>query len=155
MTFSVERIVEWGECDPAGIVFYPNYFRYIDAAFHELARKAGFDQTSLIRTYGLFGTPLVEAKLRFLGPARYGDKVTIAVSISRLGRTGLTLSYRLFAASRLIAEGHEARVFTKASDKGGQGLVPAPIPPAIRAALETYATGETAKRSDAPQATEA
>lgn len=27
---SVDIVVEWGDCNPAGIVFYPNYFRWFN-----------------------------------------------------------------------------------------------------------------------------
>lgn len=136
MAFVQDRIIDWGDCDAAGIVFYPNYFRWIDATFHALGRAAGFDQRSLARDFGLIGTPLVESSLKFLSPGRYHDSLRIAARIARLGGSGLTVAYALSIDGRAVAEGHEARVFAAAGE-GGK-LRPAPIPEAIRAALEPY-----------------
>ncbi len=36
-----EVTVEWGDCDPAGIVSYPSYFRWCDQASHRLLVAAG------------------------------------------------------------------------------------------------------------------
>lgn len=136
MAFEQQRIIEWGDCDAAGIVFYPNYFRWIDACFHALGRAAGFDQTSLARDHGLIGTPLVEAALRFRAPARYHETLTVQARITRLGHSGLTLAYALSVEGRAVAEGREVRVFAATAEDGR--LRPAPIPAAIRAALSPH-----------------
>jgi YbgC/YbaW family acyl-CoA thioester hydrolase len=135
MAFVQERIIDWGDCDPAGIVFYPNYFRWIDATFHALGRAAGFDQTTLAQDFGLRGTPLVEARLTFRAPARYHDRLAIAARITRLGESGLTLAYDLAVGDRRVAEGTESRVFV--AEAGGR-LSPVRIPDPIRTALEPF-----------------
>ena len=33
--------VEWGDCDEAGIVYYPRYFYWMDCAFHRFLRARG------------------------------------------------------------------------------------------------------------------
>jgi len=135
MPFTETRIIEWGDCDAAGIVFYPNYFRWIDGCFHALGRAAGFDQLSLRRDHGLVGTPLASSSLRFLSPGRYHDTLTVSATITRLGGSGMTIAYALSIDGRAVAEGQEVRVFA-AMD--GDRLRPAPIPEAIRTALEPY-----------------
>lgn len=135
MAFVQERIVEWGDCDAAGIVYYPNYFRWIDGCFHALCRAVGFDQVSLGRDFGLAGTPLVDSGLRFVSPGRYHDRLRIAARITRLGRSGLTVGYRLSIDGRPVAEGAEGRAFVAAVE-GRLKAVPIPAP--IRAALESY-----------------
>jgi len=56
--------VEWGDCDPAGIVYYPRYFEYFDACTNALFESAGLPKPDLLRTYGIMGIPLVEAHAR-------------------------------------------------------------------------------------------
>ena len=53
--------VEWGDCDPAGIVYYPSYFRWCDQASHRLLLAAGVAHND---TQGGWkeGTPLVAAE---------------------------------------------------------------------------------------------
>lgn len=135
MAFVQERIIEWGDCDAAGIVYYPNYFRWIDGTFHALGRAAGFDQTALARDYGLLGTPLVESGLRFVAPARYHEALRIEARITRLGGSGLTVDYVLAVGARRVAEGREGRAF--AAEVDGR-LRAVPIPAPIRAALEAF-----------------
>ena len=56
--------IEWGDCDAAGITFYPNYFRWFDAAAWRLFGQAGFDAATLMASRGVF-LPIVEAGARF------------------------------------------------------------------------------------------
>lgn len=135
MGFVQERIIEWGDCDAAGIVFYPNYFRWIDGCFHAMCRASGFDQMSLMRDHGLVGTPLVSSGLNFRSPGRYHDPLRVEAVISRLGGSGLTVDYRLTIGDRLVAEGQEVRAV--AAEVAGK-LKAVPIPEAIRAALEPW-----------------
>ena len=41
-TTRMHRTVEWGDCDPAGIIFYPTYYRWMDAASWHLFAEAGY-----------------------------------------------------------------------------------------------------------------
>jgi YbgC/YbaW family acyl-CoA thioester hydrolase len=135
MAFVQERVIEWGDCDAAGIVYYPNYFRWIDGCFHAMCRASGFDQMTMMRDHGLVGTPLMESGLKFRSPGRYHDPLRVQAVISRLGAKGLTVDYTLTIDGRLVAEGHEVRAV--AAEVEGK-LRSVPIPPAIRAALEPW-----------------
>jgi len=74
--------VEWGDCDPAQIVFYPNFFRWMDAASLRFFRAAGVPPwRELEAQSGIIGTPLVDASARFLRPATYGDVIDIDTAI--------------------------------------------------------------------------
>jgi len=135
MPFVQDRVIEWGDCDAAGIVFYPNYFRWIDGCFHAMCRASGFDQMTMMRDHGLVGTPLVSSSLNFRSPGRYHDELRVTATITRMGGSGLTVDYRLTIADRLVAEGQEVRAV--AAEVDGR-LRSVPIPDAIRAALEPW-----------------
>src|SRR5208282_2141370 len=60
--------VEFGDCDPAKIVFYANYFRWFDQCTSALFRAAGLPLGELFKSYGVVGIPLVEARARFITP---------------------------------------------------------------------------------------
>ena len=51
--------IEWGDCDAAGIVFYPRYFAWFDAATFRLFARTGLSMRALWQKYGAVGTPLV------------------------------------------------------------------------------------------------
>ncbi|MGP1255809.1 MAG: acyl-CoA thioesterase [Kiloniellales bacterium] len=132
-SYVAHRRVDWGDCDAAGIVFYPNYFRWMDSVFHELTESAGFDQRRLQTEFSLLGTPLIDAGCSFKAPASYGDDLQVSAAVTRLGESGLSLLYRFACGDRDVAEGREARVFVKSS---ASGLAKAPIPASLRLKLE-------------------
>lgn len=128
------RQVEWGDCDALGIVFYPNYFRWMDAAFHAWSPGIGFTQRSLEPDYGLAGTPLIDVGCRFQSPASYGDVLTVEMRVASVGNSSVRMDYRFLVGQRATAEGYEVRVFVGPDGKGG--LAKAPIPDALRRAFE-------------------
>lgn len=67
--------VAFGECDPSGIVYNPNYFVWLDVSVHALLASAGVTLKALIAESGIDGIPVVDYRCRFLGPARWGDDV--------------------------------------------------------------------------------
>lgn len=127
------RHVEWGDCDAAGIVFYPNFFRWMDAAFHAMTRSIGFDQDTLAREHGLSGAPLVHAECDFCGPAHCHDDLEIALAVTGLSQSTVSISYTFSNSGKIIAEGHEARVFVR---QGTDSVEKTAIPPEIRRRLE-------------------
>src|SRR6202051_1069698 len=60
-----EITVEWGDCDPAGIVYYPAYFRWIDQATYRLFLAAGLKRDDITSGQWKEGTPLVHAECSF------------------------------------------------------------------------------------------
>lgn len=111
MGFSTNHLVSWGDCDALGIVFYPNFFSWMDGAFHQLTRHLGFDQDTLNSDYQIAGTPLSSADCKFLSPAHYYETLTINIETSDLSRTSWKLNYRFQCEERGIAVGAERRVF--------------------------------------------
>lgn len=129
--------VGWGDCDPAGIVFYPTFFRWADDSFHAFGRSLGFDQASLRRDHAIFGTPLGTAQARFHSPARDGDTLDIEVDVDKLGTSSVVLSYRMTAAGRPVAEVVETRIFVALTDGSIRSV---PIPPTVAEAIRRATT---------------
>ena len=88
MTSFVHRrqfMIEWGHCDPAGIVFNSRFFEFFDWGTWTLFEAAlGVKPHELGPTYGIMGIPLVDAGARFLAPARFGDVVELDVAGERV-----------------------------------------------------------------------
>ena len=64
------RIV-WGDCDPAGIVFYPRYFEMFDTSTTALFERAlGMTKYQFVKAYESVGYPMVDTRARFLLPTR-------------------------------------------------------------------------------------
>ncbi|MEM9010925.1 MAG: acyl-CoA thioesterase [Pseudomonadota bacterium] len=133
MAFETSRLVEWGDCDPAGIAFYPNFFRWMDSAFHEMAASLGFGHAG-IADHGLFATPLRDVGATFRSPARPGVRLEIGVGVTRIGRSGFALAYAFTADGQAVASGREDRVCVTRDEAGA--IAKAPIPDSLRRLLE-------------------
>lgn len=132
MSFSTTYSIEWGDCDEAGIVFYPNYFYWMDTTFHRWCRSFGINQRTLKSRFGAV-TPLVDVGATFRSPASYDDQLTIEASVEEWRDKQFRLSYRLSVGERLIAEGFERRAWAIFENGRLRG---APIAPEFRAAME-------------------
>lgn len=128
--------VEFGDCDPARIVYYPNYFRWFDQGTHHLFAEAGFPLARLTEERGLT-IPLVSAKGDFRGPAVWGDRIAVDSRITRWGSRAFDIAHTVTHAETgaPIAEGAETRVCVAIDPDDPKGIKGVPIPDDIRAAL--------------------
>lgn len=130
------RTLAWGECDPAGIIFYPNYYRWMDEATWAMFSQAGYGAERM-RTEHL-SLPLVESGCDFLSSPRFGDEIEIRSRVSRWGRSSFSLSHEFVIAKdgRLLARGSESRVWCRYESGPGSPLRSVPVPDEVRAALQ-------------------
>ena len=106
--------VEWGDCDPAQIVFYPNFFRWMDVASLRFFRAAGVPPWREFEAQsGIIGTPLVDASARFLRPATYGDVIDIDTAIDEWRGKSFVMSHIIRRDAQVLVEGREVRVFAR------------------------------------------
>ncbi|MGH6771743.1 MAG: acyl-CoA thioesterase [Xanthobacteraceae bacterium] len=129
--FTTRRTVriEWGDCDPAGIVFYPRYFAMFDHSTVLLIEQAlGMKKHALYRHYGFGGYPSVEARARFHLPTRYGDDVEIETAVAKVGRSSFSLEHRLTLGGALAVEGFETRVWVNRDPERPGNFRAAPMP---------------------------
>ena len=85
--------IEFGYCDPTGIVYNPNYFIWFDLSVLALLAQGGLPLKSLIAEFGIDGLPVVEYKTKFLAPARWGDEIVIKTSVTNLRRCAFELQH--------------------------------------------------------------
>ncbi|MBN9538441.1 MAG: hypothetical protein BGN99_15955 [Alphaproteobacteria bacterium 65-37] len=137
MAFSsrYEITVEWGDCDPAGIVYYPSYFRWCDQATYRLFLAAGLKRDDVSSGQWKEGTPLVRAECSFRRPSQHGEKLTIESQVARFGGSSFSISH-IFrdAAGEVAAEGSETRIWAR-KDGDARSLKSVPIPDEVRRRL--------------------
>lgn len=93
MSFVTRIRVRFGDCDPAGLVYYPVIFHYCHVAMEEFfAARCGIPYDRLMRDERL-GFPTVNVRAEFFAPLVYGDEAEVEVSVSRLGRSSVTFEY--------------------------------------------------------------
>jgi 4-hydroxybenzoyl-CoA thioesterase len=119
--------IEWGDCDPAGIVYYPRYFEFFDASTQELFAAAGLAKQEIMRKYRIAGIPMVDTRAQFFVPCTFGDVVEIETRISGFGRSSFSVQHKLLKGGVLAAEGFEKRVWTVRSAENGR-MKSEPIP---------------------------
>src|SRR6266481_5850293 len=88
-----EVTVEWGDCDPAGIVYYPSYFRWFDQATYRLFLAAGLKRDDVSSGQWKEGTPLVAAECSFRRASQHGEKLMIESHIEKFGRSSFTIRH--------------------------------------------------------------
>lgn len=97
------KIISFNECDPAGIVFFANYFVFCHSAYEEMLRERGlwsniFDNPSL-------AFPLRATTAEFKYPCKCSEKITIDVFTQRVSDSSFTVCYLVKNESeRIIAE---------------------------------------------------
>jgi 4-hydroxybenzoyl-CoA thioesterase len=124
--------VEWGHCDPAGIVFNSRFFEFFDWSAWLLFEAAlGVRPSGLHAAYGIAGIPLVDAKARFLKPAKFNDVVDIASEVGEVRRSSFEVTHRLIIDGELAVEGMETRVWAGRDPNDPLKLKGMPIPAAV------------------------
>ena len=103
--------IEWGDCDPAGIVYYPRYFAYFDNCTSALFQAADLPKYQMLKTYGIMGIPMVDTRARFVAPSRFGDEVVVESSIVQWNRSSFEVYHQLFRGDVLAVECWETRVW--------------------------------------------
>ncbi len=131
MKFTVKKLIRFHHCDPAGIVFYPQFFYLLHEVQEDFLAHIGFPEHALIQA-GL-GVPIVDLKTEFLGMCRNGDEVSINLHLSKVGGSSLGMQYEIHDGEqvRLRATG----VVVYSTVPGGK---PVRIPDGLRAALLPY-----------------
>ncbi len=126
--------IQFGDCDPAGIVYYPNYFRFFDNATAALLSAAfAMHKRNWLEHFGIAGIPMVDTGARFIKPSRFGDVVDIRSEITELGRSSFSVKHTLLRDGAIAIEAHEKRVWVVRDEQGG--IRSAPLPENVRQLL--------------------
>ena len=124
--------IEWGDCDPAGIIFYPHYFEIFDASVAALFERAlGLTKFQQLKQFNFAGYPLAQTRARFLRPTRFGDDVTVDTTIS-FGRSSFQVEHRLSHDGAVCVECSETRVWV-VRDAATGGIKSQPVPAEVLA----------------------
>jgi 4-hydroxybenzoyl-CoA thioesterase len=124
-------LVEWGHCDPAGIVFYPQYLAWFDDCTTALFTNAGMPTRALFRAHAISGVPLVDVRVRFLLPSTFGDELLAESTVTELRRSSFVIRHQFFKAAGLAVEGFETRVWAGPDPANPERMKSRPLPPEV------------------------
>lgn len=135
MARHVKKIkIEWGHCDPAQIVYNPNFYDWMDQGTYGLFFQAGYDFSVLLEKDPAFrGVPLLKNEAVFKEPAIFGDEIELISEVSEWGTKSFTVSHRFMKEGREIIAATEVRVWGMNPD--GQRLRAMPVPEEVKAAV--------------------
>ena len=128
--------IEWGDCDAAGIVFYPRYFAMFDASTAYLLEAAlGMKKIAWTKKFGIVGIPMVDTGAKFIVPSRYGDVITIETTATAIRRSSFDIAHRVFKGEELAIEARETRVWAGPHPDDPDRIKGMEIPQEVVAAL--------------------
>jgi 4-hydroxybenzoyl-CoA thioesterase len=131
--------IEWGDCDPAGIVFNSNFFVFFDSSTWDMFEKVlGVNRADIGKTYDMVGFPLVDVRGRFLKPAKFGELVEVESEVSEFRRSSFDVRHRLTVRGEPAAEGTETRVWAGVDPDNPGKIKAKPIPQSV---IEAFAAG--------------
>jgi 4-hydroxybenzoyl-CoA thioesterase len=131
-TYRRQLTIEWGQCDPAGIVFNSRFFEIFDTGtWHMFEAVLGVKPHELAGTFGIIGIPLVDARANFITPIKFGDVVDMATRVSEFRRSSFDVEHRLSVSGALAVEGAETRVWATRSKDDPEKIGGTLIPPDV------------------------
>jgi 4-hydroxybenzoyl-CoA thioesterase len=136
MLVSQKRLlVEWGDCDPAGIVFYPRYLAWFDDCTTALFLAAGLPIQQLFKSHGVLGVPLVDVKAKFIVPSSFGDELVAETSVTEFRRSSFVLRHQFRKEGVVAVEGIETRVWAGLDPQDPKRMKSRPLPAEVIARL--------------------
>jgi acyl-CoA thioester hydrolase len=126
--FEVKLQTYWADADPARIVFFPHFFRFVEQAEEELFRAAGTNRQHVLEQTGVW-IPRVEAFSKFIKPIRAGEAIRVRLDPQPKGEKTVRYEFEIFddKSTEKLAEGYITVVCVAAAD-----FKSTPIPEAIR-----------------------
>lgn len=129
---SIEIEIEWGDCDPADIVYYPNFFRWFNNGAHKLFDSVGLPFHELIKRQNTVGVPLLDVQATFHAPVRFGDTITVTSWIEEWRNKSFVVSHEIRNGKVLSVEGREIRAWAEKDPDSPKGLRAVPIPQEVK-----------------------
>ena len=131
--FSTQRLIRFSHCDPAGIVYFVNFFDMIGAAVEDWFREAVGLPLQEMHQKRRVGFPIVNTGCEFSRPCHLGDTLVLELAIARLGRSSIEfrIDGRVGAEAKFRAR-HKVAMVSLDNFKS------APIPQDMRSKMEPY-----------------
>ncbi len=136
-----EYAVRFGDCDPAGIVYFPRYFDLFHQAMETwFPAELGFGYDEFVRGRKL-GFPAVHSEADFVRPSRFGDVIEIAMRVTRLGNSSIGFAYQVWGVGGLRASGASVCVVMDLDPLSPLHGTAVQMPADLRARIEAFGVG--------------
>lgn len=126
--YSYSRRLNWSECDPGGIVFFPHYARWAVDGLNEMLQSGGYVPNRKLPDGGTEGIPCVEFNMRFFDAPHLNAMVDHQISVRRIGKSSFTVRHLFSGGGRSYAEVLDTRVWAVHDE---HGLRKSALPPEV------------------------
>lgn len=132
-TFYCDRLVRFSHCDPAGIVFYPQYFIMFNGLMEDWFNLGlGVNYAKYITEHRL-GFPIVSLECKFVSPSTIGENITFGLSLDHIGKSSLKFKVECSHKGQVRLQASKVLVAMDL-DKG----CAVPLPDELRALMEGF-----------------
>lgn len=133
MTFVYRYKVTWGDTDAAGIVYYPNFYSWMNHATCELFEQIDCSTSALFYREKI-GLPVLKTECEHYAPAYFHDEIEIQSTVEEVRNKVIKIRHRIYRDDTLLAEGCEVRAWTSFRDERPQAV---PIPDFVKQKLSS------------------
>lgn len=132
-SFRTERKIRFSHCDPAGIVYFVNFFDMVNAIVEDWFADAIGKDFEALHIQERVGFPIVNTGCEFFRPCHLGDRLELELEIARLGRSSIE-----FAVTGRVAGEEKFRARHKVALMSLDTQRALPIPDALRERMRPY-----------------
>jgi 4-hydroxybenzoyl-CoA thioesterase len=145
-------VVRFGDCDPAGIVYFPRFFDFFHAAMETWFSDAlglAYAQVVVGRKIGF---PAVHSEADFKVPCAFGEAITVELRVGKLGRSSIALEYVVRGVDGVLRLTGATTSVVMDLDPASPGFRRAvALPDDLRARIERFMAGDGAPDSAVPK----
>jgi 4-hydroxybenzoyl-CoA thioesterase len=100
VSFTTDRMLNFGDCDISGTAYYPSYLNILNGVVEEFWTWIGYPWHKII-WLERWGTPTVHLSCNFSKPSFFGDKLTFRLTVTKVGRSSVTLDHAIYCGDEL------------------------------------------------------
>ncbi len=135
--FDKRQLIRFHHCDPAGIVFYPEYLVIIDELIEDWFTEGMNTSFADLHAKERIGIPAARIEVDFLSPSKIGDVLCLRLFVTRIGTKSFTLMVEASVDETVRLRAVLVRVVASLD-----GLLSIPIPDSLRTKLQPYLVSE-------------
>ncbi len=133
--FSTSRMINFGDCDPAQIVYYPRFFEMFDRNTENMFRSRGVHWEKLHEDGDFAGMPLLDVHANFKVRVAMGQTIEIQTWIEGFRGKTFVIRHELYNGDVLCCEGRELRAYVIRDSSAKAGVRAVPMPDDLQAKL--------------------
>ncbi|WP_321812265.1 MULTISPECIES: acyl-CoA thioesterase [unclassified Burkholderia] len=135
-SYRYQRRLHWSECDPAGIIFFPHYARWMVDGLNEMLLSLGIDPNAAHSETARGGLPVVQLSMQFHDAPVLNAHLWHEITVEKIGGKSLSFVHRFLRGETLLMEARETRVWATHVIGNSASMRAESVPNVVRILLE-------------------